>query len=93
MGVTLAGFDPVPSSLRADQAWLESIPAAGHSEAVIELQPVLTRAESSLVLRTIAEALDRSHGEAILGSGTDFSGRGWVRAALTRRAILSIVRK
>lgn len=85
-------FQPVPEDARADKSWLKSIGTTGRHEAVIELQPMLSRAESSIVLSTIAEKLQVRDGESILGSGADFSGRNWVRATLSPRAILEIVR-
>lgn len=89
----VADFDVVPEEARADRSWLESIGTTGRHEAVIELQPLLSRLEGSLVFRTIAESLRANEDETILGGGTDFSGRSWVRASLSPRAILAIVKR
>lgn len=89
----IADFGVVPEEARADRKWLNSIGTTGRHEVIVELQPLLSRLESSLVFRTIAEGLRSIKGEGILGSGTDFSGRNWLRANLSPRTILAIVRK
>ena len=89
---SVSDFQIVPPELRADGEWLSTLPAEGGQEAVVELQPLLSRTEGALVLSTIAQGLRRVDGEAILASGTDFSGRAWVRAALAARTITRIVK-
>lgn len=88
----LSAFDTVPESLRADKEWLDRLSPSREHEAIIELQPLLTRSEGNIVLTSIAERLRRPKHEAIIGSGTDFSGRAWVRVRLGLQTILSIVR-
>lgn len=88
----VADFEAVPPSLRADEEWLASVRRAGGHEAIVELQPLLSRSEGALVMTAIAEGLRRADGEVILASGTDFSGRAWVRAKLISRTIARIVK-
>jgi hypothetical protein len=88
----LSAFDVIPPELRADQEWLDTLRPGGEHEAIIELQPLLTRSEGNLVLSNIVERLHRPQREAIIGSGTDFSGRAWVRVRLTLQTILDVVR-
>lgn len=89
----VADFDAIPPSLRADDEWLEAVrQSAGGHDAIVELQPLLSRSEGALVMTAIADNLRRADGEAILASGTDFSGRAWVRAKLVSRTILGIVK-
>jgi hypothetical protein len=88
----VSDFDLVPGRLRADEEWLRTVRSAGGHETIVELQPLLTRSEGSLVLTAIAEQLRRQDDEAILGSGTDFSGRSWLRAKLATRTIARIVK-
>jgi hypothetical protein len=87
----VADFQIVPPELRADEDWLASVRRGTH-ETIVELQPLLSRTEGALVLNVIAEHLRRADGEAILASGTDFSGRAWVRATLVARTITRIVK-
>jgi hypothetical protein len=89
----VAEFDAIPDALRADREWLDTLRAGTDHEAIIELQPLLTRSEGSLVLSSIAERFRRAQQEAIIGSGVDFSGRAWVRARLTLRTITEIIRR
>jgi hypothetical protein len=88
----LSSFDVIPDSLRADREWLDTLSSTVENEAIVELQPLLTRTESNLVLSTIVERLRSPRREAIVGSGTDFSGRAWVRVRLTLESIMDIVR-
>jgi hypothetical protein len=87
----VADFEVVPPELRADEDWLASVRKGTH-ETIVELQPLLSRTEGALVLNVIAEHLRRADGEAILASGTDFSGRAWVRATFVARTIARIVK-
>jgi len=88
----LSAFDVVPETLRADKEWLDDLSPSQDHEAIIELQPLLTRSEGNTVLTSIAGRLRRTQREAIIGSGTDFSGRSWVRVRLTLETILKIIR-
>lgn len=75
-------FDIVPSRLRIDQVWIDSLEPDGHAESIIELQPLLTRSEVDIVLRAIADLLSQEKGGKLTGSGTDYSGRCWFRGQL-----------
>jgi hypothetical protein len=88
----VSDFEAVPSNLRADEEWLRSVRRPGGHETIVELQPLLSRSEGALVMTAIAEGLRRSAGEAILASGTDFSGRAWVRARFMADTIVRIVK-
>lgn len=88
----LSAFDVVPETLRADKEWLDRLSPNEDHEAIIELQPLLTRSEGNIVLTSIAERLRRPQREAIIGSGIDFSGRAWVRVRLGLQTILGIIR-
>ena len=57
---------------------------------VFELQPVLTRVEVERVLRAIAAMLLNE--ERLSGTGTDFSGRRWLRGVATQHSIRSIAK-
>lgn len=84
--VCLDSFEPVPLSRKVDAAWLATI-GIEPTEAIVELQPLLSRAEIDCVMRTVANYLSRSANEKILGSGKDFSGRQWLKAALSSQTI------
>jgi len=90
---TIDSFDIVPLQFRIDVDWLQSLPIAAPSAAVIELQPLLTRLEIDTVMRAIALFVQGKsiRGQSIIGSGSDFSGRYWMRASLSPEAIKSIV--
>ena len=88
----VADFDSVPPELRADEDWLASTRGPGTHDAVVELQPLLTSTEAAVVIRAVTEVLHRRDGESLLASGTDFSGRVWVRASLAARTIARIVK-
>jgi hypothetical protein len=89
--MTIESFDVVPASLRADASWLATLPAVGIIDSVIELQPLLTRVEFDQVTRVLAELL-ATKGEGFTRSGTDFSGRLWLRGRLTRKTVDAIVK-
>lgn len=90
---TIDSFDIVPLQFRIDIEWLESLPSDATSAAVIELQPLLTRVEIDAVIRAIASFVqDKSiRGQSIVGNGTDFSGRHWLRGSFSPAAIKGIV--
>jgi hypothetical protein len=79
---TISSFAMVPPNSRMDPGWLSSLRRGHLTDAVIEFQPVLMRSEIDLLIRTIAAALTRQLGETINVTGTDFSGRQWVRGKL-----------
>ena len=87
MSFDIAGLDS-----RVDQEWLASLAHGSPAESVIELQPMLSRAEVDRVFRDIAARLQRK-GEALVAAGHDFSGRAWVRSQLTPETVRSLASK
>jgi hypothetical protein len=85
-------FSTVPLELRVDADWVRAMRAGVPSDVVIELQPVLTRVEADQVLRAIADLLAQRHGEALRGTGTDFSGRHWFRGKAGRESVWNIAK-
>jgi hypothetical protein len=88
---TIDSFDTVPLDLRVDAGWLQRLRANELFDIVIELQPVLSRAEADVVLRAIADLL-LQQGEKLTGTGTDFSGRHWFRGKAARQSIRNIAK-
>jgi len=75
-------FDIVSSKLRIDSVWVDTLKPDIGTEAVIELQPLLIRSEVDVVVRAIADLLSREDGGKLTGSGTDYSGRFWLRGEI-----------
>lgn len=89
---TIDSFETIPLDLRVDASWLQHIRTDEIADIVIELQPVLARADADRVLRTIADLLAQRQGEKLTGTGTDFSGRYWFRGKAKRQSIRAIAR-
>ncbi|MBN1605989.1 MAG: S8 family serine peptidase, partial [Polyangiaceae bacterium] len=89
--MTIESFGVIPSSLRVDDDWVESLPINKLTDTVVELQPLLTRTEFDDVIRAI-KAMVRSGQEAFVAAGADFSGRQWVRGRLRRQTIEAIAK-
>ena len=89
---TLESFDLVPLELRVDKDWLDSLSRGTPADSVIELQPLLTRVEVDTVMRAIASTVrtNAPRGQAIKGTGADFSGRQWLRGTLSRETLEGI---
>lgn len=87
--ITLDSFEVIPSDLRLDNDWFTTIDAREIAQSIIELQPLLTRAEVDEVIRALAATIqvNAPNGQSIKGSGTDFSGRQWLRADLSKAAL------
>ena len=90
---TLESFDMIPPEFRIDQEWLDTLPEDRPSDAIVELQPLLTRVEIDSVIRTISSLvqINAPRGQALRGTGKDFSGRQWLRGSLTPEALLRIL--
>ena len=88
--ITIESFETIPLQLRVDSDWLNHLRPNEPSDVVFELQPVLTRVEVEIVLRAIADIL--LNDEKLSGTGTDFSGRRWLRGAATQRSIRLIAK-
>jgi hypothetical protein len=89
---TIRSFEPVPDELRLDAGWLRSMSEHEPIDMVIELQPLLSVVEADEVLRTIARQLDPKHREALVGAGSDFSGRQWVRGRAFKRSLAALAK-
>ncbi|MCC6527945.1 MAG: S8 family serine peptidase [Polyangiaceae bacterium] len=92
--MTLREFDEVPLELKVNDEWLAALQSGVAVDAIIELQPLLSRAECQEVVRAIGAALGHaSGGSRALAEKADFSGRFWLKARLTRAAIETIAGK
>lgn len=89
---TIDAFDVIPSVLRLDEQWLQTVSRDSVVDAVIELQPLLSRLDAEELLRSIVLTLHNDRRQGIIGGGTDFSGRQWVRGNLTPESIRFIAR-
>jgi hypothetical protein len=89
---TIDSFDTVPLELRVDASWLQHLRTSEAVDIVIELQPVLSRADADRVLRAVADLLAQQQGEKLTGTGRDFSGRHWFRGRASRQSIRSVAR-
>jgi len=89
---TIDRFEMVPIEARVDLNWLRSLRRAASDEAVIELQPLLTRSEIDSIFRAIIVTLRPNLGEGAVGTGTDYSGRQWLRGKLTPESLERIAR-
>ena len=90
--MTIDSFKTVPLELRVDASWLQHIRKDEIAEIIIELQPVLARVDADRVLRTIADLLMQHPGEQLTGTGTDFSGRYWLRGRAGHKSIRTIAK-
>jgi hypothetical protein len=87
---TIDQFAPVPAGYRVDRDWLQTVSKTKPQDVIVELQPLLSRVEAEDVLTTIARGLSSEENERLLGTGTDFSGRRWLRGSMRRSAIAHI---
>ncbi|HTS13140.1 MAG TPA: S8 family serine peptidase [Candidatus Limnocylindrales bacterium] len=87
---TIERFETIPPGLRVDADWLSGLTAKAATDAVVELQPLLTRAEIDSLIRAVVATLAQGLGEAVTGTGTDFSGRQWLRGRITRESLKRI---
>lgn len=88
---TIDSFDTVPLDLRVDGSWLQHLRTNEAIDIVVELQPVLSRADADRVLRAVADLL-LQQGEKLTGTGMDFSGRHWFRGKAGRQSIRNIAK-
>ena len=88
--VTIDSFETIPMQLRVDSDWLNQLSQNEPSDVIFEMQPLLTRLEVERVLRAVADLL--LSGEKLIGTGTDFSGRRWLRGLATQRSIRRIAK-
>jgi hypothetical protein len=88
--ITIDSFEAVPLQLRVDSDWLNHLSQHVPTDVIFELQPILTRLEVERVLRAISAML--LNDEKLTGSGSDFSGRRWLRGMATQRSIRRIAK-
>ena len=88
--VTIDAFDVIPPEFRIDEPWLAALRPNQPADSVIELQPLLRTTETDAVMRSIGGLLKRERGEALKGTGTDFSGRQWLRGQVTPESLNAI---
>lgn len=89
---TISAFEPIPDSFRIDLAWAQSLAPSASVDVIVELQPLLTTVESDEVMKAVIGFLSQQANEAIVGAGTDFSGRHWYRGRAGRKAMLAIAK-
>jgi hypothetical protein len=86
--VSIDSFQAAPASFRVDKQWVDQMPSRGPVDAVVELQPLLTRVEVEEVIRAIVERIAaRATTDRFTRAGTDFSGRHWYRGRLSRASL------
>lgn len=83
----LSEFQPAPADTRADPNWISTLPTRTLADVIVELQPLLTRAEVEAVARALRESLTQTAGEEVTAAGRDFSGRSWIRMSLPRKKV------
>lgn len=87
---TLDSFDTIPPDLRIDSQWWQSLKKKSPIDALVELQPLLTRSEVERVMRAIADLLlDKQH-EKLTATGSDLSGRFWLRGSISPESLREI---
>lgn len=82
--LALEGIDIPDGSWRIDRDWLAQLGVEA-ADCIVELVPVLTRAEAESVISAIFS--EPSIHQRVVGSGTDYSGRSWWRAKLPRKSV------
>ncbi|MGC2612583.1 MAG: S8 family serine peptidase [Terracidiphilus sp.] len=84
-------FQAIPVEVKLDEEWMNELPKDSVADAVIEFQPLLTIIEIDRLIRAVGGRLQRSF-ELITGTGSDFSGRQWLRGRLLPSSILDIAK-
>lgn len=87
---TIERFETIPPQLRIDSDWLSQLATKTVTDAVVEFQPLLTRVEIDSLIRAVVSALVQGRGEAVTGTGADFSGRQWIRGKIARESLKTI---
>lgn len=87
---TISRFDLVPIQAKIDLDWLHSMKPATVEEGIIELQPLLTRSEIESIFRAIIATFKPTSGERPVGTGSDYSGRQWLRSKLSPESLQRI---
>ncbi|HQU45640.1 MAG TPA: S8 family serine peptidase, partial [Pirellulales bacterium] len=87
---TLDSFDTIPPDLRIDSQWWQSLKKKLPVDALVELQPLLTRSEVERVMRSIADLLLDKQQEKLTATGSDLSGRFWLRGSISPESLREI---
>lgn len=89
--ITIDSFVEAPATFRLDEEWLEPLPEGSILDAVIELQPLLSRIEVDEVIRAVV-GFAQAQGQRIPfeRAGVDFSGRRWYRGSFARETLRQI---
>lgn len=82
----------IPVELRLDDGWVRSLRPHSATNAVVEFQPLLSRTDVEVLLKSIGALLRRDRKEAMTGIGTDFSGRYWAQGWMTPESLKSIAK-
>jgi hypothetical protein len=82
--LALEDIDVPDWSWRVDGDWFAGLPKDA-TDCIVELAPVLTRAEAESVISAVFEGYLKGHG--VLAAGTDYSGRSWWRAKIARSTV------
>lgn len=85
----IESFSPIPLQFRVDADWLAEVRGQQSTDTIVAFQPLLTRLEADTLLRAIS-GLIREGSEKLAGTGTDFTGRYWVRGNLTPKTIKTL---
>lgn len=89
---TIDRFQIVPLEAKLDVNWLRSMKQDSLDDVVIELQPLLTRSETDSLMRAILASFHSDRGERPIGTGTDYSGRQWLRSRLAPKTLEAIAK-
>lgn len=89
---SLDSFGVIPIELRLNDTWVRSLRTHVPTDAVVEFQPLLSRSDVEVLLRSISSLLKPDRKEAITGIGTDFSGRFWARGRISPEVLRSIAK-
>jgi hypothetical protein len=89
---SVASFGVVPVEMRLNDSWVRSLRPHLATDAVVEFQPLLSRSDVEVLLRSIVGLLRPDRKEAITGIGTDFSGRFWARGLISPEGLRSIAK-
>jgi len=90
--VRINDFGLIPSEARIDENWLSTLKSDSLNDTVIEFQPLLARPEVDEVIYAIKDILDRLNIGSLKNSGTDFSGRQWIRGFLNKQILTKLAK-
>ena len=85
---TVSEFTEVPVAYKCSKQWWPDLRGSEIVEAVIDLQPLLPRAEIDALIREIASRLGT--GEKLKRIGSEFTGRRWLMAQVRIETALQL---